>query len=115
MFVGIYCRCNEFVNCFQSRSCCVGIVLVGPCCLPIKAMSLLKSPSRMILLRGLLWIWLKIVVWIIGMRMMSSICVGMYKCIKKYVGSRVFPILIICRYGEIFVVRKVLVMFPGNA
>jgi hypothetical protein len=53
--MGIYYRWSESVNCFQSRSCCIGVVLVVPCCLPIKAMSLLKSPSKMMLLRGLLW------------------------------------------------------------
>ena len=60
---------------------------MDPCCLSIKAMSLLKSPNRMILLRGLLWMCLNIVVWIMGMRVMSFICVGMYKCIKKYAVS----------------------------
>ena len=113
--MGIYCRCSEFVNCFQSRSCCVGFVLVVPCCLPIKAMSLLKSPSMMMLHRGLLWMWLNIVVWIMGIRVVSSICVGMYTCIRKYVESGVFVILIICMYGEMFEVRGVLVIFPGNA
>ena len=50
-----------------------------------------------------------------GIRVMSSICVGMYTCIKEYVGSGVFVILIICKYGEMFVVRGILVMFPRNA
>ena len=50
------------MNCLHSRSYCVYTVLVGPCCLPIKAMSRLKSPSKMMLLRGLLWMWLNIVV-----------------------------------------------------
>jgi hypothetical protein len=49
------------------------------------------------------------------MRVMSSICVGMYRCIKEYVESGVFAILIIYRYGEMFVVRGVLVIFPENA
>jgi hypothetical protein len=73
MSVGIYCKCSEFVNCFQSISCCVGAVFVEPCCLPIKAISLLKSPNRMILLRGLLWTRLNIVVWIMGKSGMSSL------------------------------------------
>jgi hypothetical protein len=73
------------VNCFHSRSCCVGADFVVPVYLPIRAMSLLKSPSIMMLLWGLLWMWLNIVVWIMGMRMMSSMCVGMYRCIRKYV------------------------------
>jgi hypothetical protein len=51
--------------------------------------------------------WLNIVVWIMGMRFMSSMCVGMYRCIRKYVTRGWFVILIICRYGEMFVVRGV--------
>ena len=50
-----------------------------------------------------------------GMRVVSSMCVGKYRFIKKYVESGVFVILIICRYGEMFVVRGVLVIFPGYA
>jgi hypothetical protein len=46
---------------------------VEPCCLPIKAISLLKSPNRMILLRGLLWTRLNIVVWIMGISGISSL------------------------------------------
>jgi hypothetical protein len=65
--VGMYFRCSEFVNCFQSKSCCVGGVFVVPLCLPNRAISLLKSPSRIILLCGLLWMWLNIVVCIVGM------------------------------------------------
>jgi hypothetical protein len=40
---------------------------VAPFCLPIRAMSLLKSPTRIILLCGLLWMWLNIDVCIVGM------------------------------------------------
>jgi hypothetical protein len=87
------------VNCFQSRSCCVGAEFVVPCCLPIRAMSLLKSPSKMILLSGLLWMWLNIVVWIVGIRLMSSLWIGMYRCIRKYVERGWFVSLIICIYG----------------
>jgi hypothetical protein len=46
---------------------------------------------------------------------MSSMCVGMYSCMRKYVGRGWFVILIICRYGKMFVVRGVLMIFPGNA
>jgi hypothetical protein len=45
--------------------------------MPIRAISLLKSPSIMMLLWGLLWMWLNIVVWIMGIRLMSSMCMGM--------------------------------------
>jgi hypothetical protein len=62
VFVGIYYRWSESMNRFHSRSCCVGVVFVVPYCLPVKAMSLLKSPSIMMLFRGLLWMWLNIVV-----------------------------------------------------
>jgi hypothetical protein len=110
----MYCRLSKFVNCFHSRSCCVGFVIVVPCCLPIKAISLLKSPSRMMLLWGLLCMWLNIVVWIVGMRVMSSMCVGIYRCSKKYVGRGWFVILIICRYGDMLVVVGILEIFPGN-
>jgi hypothetical protein len=103
------------VNCFQSLSCCVGAVIVEPCCLPIKAISLLKSPNRMMLLRGLLWTMLNIVVWRMGMSGMSSVWVGMYRCIRKYVDRGWFVILIICKYGVILVVVGILVIFPGNA
>jgi hypothetical protein len=112
--VGMYYRLSEFVNCFHSRSCCIGAEFVVPCCLPIRALSLLKSPSKMILLSGLLWTWLNIVVWIIGIRLMSSLWVGIYKYIRKYVESRWFVSLIICRYGEMLAVVGILVIFPGN-
>ena len=85
-----------------------------PCCLPIRAMSLLKSPNRMMLLKGLLWMWLNMVVCIMDMTVMSSMCVGMYKYIKKYVGSGELVILIICRYGKMFVVKGILVILPEN-
>jgi hypothetical protein len=113
--VGIYCKCSESVNCFHSRSCCVGAVVVLPFCLPIKAMSLLKSSHKMMLLRELLWIWLNIVVWIIDMRVMSSMWVGMYRWNRKYGERGWFDILIICKYGEILVVVGILVILPGNA
>jgi hypothetical protein len=45
---------------------------VVPFCLPIRTMFLLKSPSKIILLCGLLWMWLNIVVCIMGIWMMSS-------------------------------------------
>jgi hypothetical protein len=49
------------------------------------------------------------------MRVMSSMWVGIYKCIRKNVGRGWFVILIICRYGEMLVVVGILVTFPGNA
>jgi hypothetical protein len=67
VFVGMYFKWSEFVNCFQSKSCCVGAVFMAPFCLPIRAISLLKSPSRIILLYRLLCMWLNIVVCIVGM------------------------------------------------
>jgi hypothetical protein len=73
---------------------------VVPCYLPIKAMSLLKSPNKMMLLWGLLWMWLNIVVWIVGIMVMLSMWIGMYRCSRKYVKRGWFVILIICRYGD---------------
>jgi hypothetical protein len=69
----------------------------------------------MVLLRGLLWAWLNIVVWIMGIRVMSSMWVGMYRCMRKHVERRWFVIFIICRYGEMLAVVGILVIFPGNA
>jgi hypothetical protein len=46
---------------------------------------------------------------------MSSLWVGMYRCIKKYVERGWFVSLIICRYGEMLAVVGILVMLPGNA
>jgi hypothetical protein len=88
---------------------------VVPCCLPIKAMFLLKSPNKMMLLWGLLWMWLNIVVWIVSIRVMSSMWIGMYRCRRKYVERGWFVILIIRRYGNMLVVMGILVTFLGNA
>ena len=107
----MYFRWSELVNCFYSRSCCVGAVFV----VPVKAISLLKSPSKIMLLCRLLWMWLNIVVCIVGMWMMSSISVGMYRCIRKYGVSRRLVIFIICKYGEISLVVGILVILPRNA
>jgi hypothetical protein len=61
------------VNCFHCMSCWVGLVRMFPLCLPIRAMSLLKSFIRMCLLLGLLCMWLNMVFGIICMCGMSSI------------------------------------------
>jgi hypothetical protein len=47
--------------------------------------------------------------------MMSSMCVGIYRYIRKYGVSRRLVILIICKYGEISAVVGILVILPGNA
>jgi hypothetical protein len=46
---------------------------------------------------------------------MSSMWVGMYRCIRKYVERGWLAILIICRYGDISLVVGILVILPGNA
>jgi hypothetical protein len=46
---------------------------------------------------------------------MSSMCVDMYRCIRKYVVRGRLVILIICRYGDISLVVGILVIFPRNA
>jgi hypothetical protein len=50
-----------------------------------------------------------------GIRLTSSLWIGIYRCIRKNAGRGWFVILMICRYGEIFVVVGILVIFPGNA
>jgi hypothetical protein len=112
--VEMYYRWSEFVNCFHSKSCCVGFVVVLPCCLPIRAMSLLRSSNKIMLFWGLLWMWLNIVVCIVVIRVMSSMWVGMYRCIREYMGRGWFVILIICRYGDMLLVVGILEIFPGN-
>jgi hypothetical protein len=47
--------------------------------------------------------------------MMSSMWVGMYRCIRKYGVRGWLVILIICRYGDISSVVAILVMLHGNA
>ena len=110
----MYVKWSEFVNCFQSRSCCVGSIFVTPFCLPIRAMSMLKSLSRIMLLCGLLWMWLNIVVCIMGIWMVLSMWVGMYRYIRKYVVRRWLLILIISRYGNMSSVVGILVILLGN-
>jgi hypothetical protein len=46
---------------------------------------------------------------------MSSMWVGMYRCIRKYEARGWLVILIICKYGDMSLVVGILVMLPGNA
>jgi hypothetical protein len=46
---------------------------------------------------------------------MSSMWVGMYRCIWKYGEKGWLAILIICRYGDISLVVGILVILPRNA
>jgi hypothetical protein len=46
---------------------------------------------------------------------MSSMWVGMYKCIRKYEARGWLVILIICRYGDMSSVVGIFVIFLGNA
>ena len=50
-----------------------------------------------------------------GMYLMSSMCVGMYMCINSYGDSGWFLITIIYKYGEIFVGVGIFVTLPGYA
>ena len=52
---------------------------------------------------------------IIGMYLISSICVGMYMCIISQGCNGWFCIVIICKYGEISAGVGILVIFPGYA
>ena len=56
-----------------------------------------------------------IVCFIIGMYLISSICVGIYMCIISQGCKGWFFMVIICRYGEISAGVGILVMFPGYA
>jgi hypothetical protein len=58
--------------------------------------------------------WLNIVVCIVGIRVMSSMWVGMYRCIRECMVRGWFVILIICRYGDMSLVVGILEIFPGN-
>ena len=49
------------------------------------------------------------------MRCVSSKCIGIYMCMISQGISGWLFILMICRYGEIFVGVGILVTFPGNA
>jgi hypothetical protein len=46
---------------------------------------------------------------------MLAMWVGMYKCIRKYETRNWLEILIICRYGDMFSVVRILMMLLGNA
>ena len=77
MFVGIYSKFRDVVKFFHWMSSCDG-VLVLLFCLPICAMSRLKSPHKMYVWFGCAAIWLVIVILRWGMRRVSSKCVGVF-------------------------------------
>ena len=97
----------------MSSSC--GGVLLWLFCLPMSAISRLKSPHKICMWLGCLVIWLEISVLRRGMRWVSSTCVGIYKCIINHGRSGWLFIFIICKYGEIFAGVGILVIFPGDA
>ena len=97
----------------MSSSC--GGVLLLLFCLPISAMSRLKSPHRMCMWFGCVVIWLVIAVLRKGMRWVSSMCVGIYMCMINHGRSGWLFIFIICKYGDMFAGVGILVTFPVNA
>ena len=84
MFVGIYSKFRDVVKFFHWMSSSCGGVLVLLFCLPISAMSRLKSPHKMYVWFGCAAIWLAIVILKWGMRRISSKCVGIYMCIISH-------------------------------
>ena len=85
------------MNALHSVSSVCGGVVFWSLCRPIRAISLLKSPHRM-------WVWFGCAViccvisrFIIGMYLMSSMCVGIYMCIISHGDSGWLFITIICK------------------
>ena len=115
MLVGIYSRLRDIVKFFHWKSSSCGGVLVLLFCLPLSAMSWLKSPHSVYMWLGCRVIWLVISSFSCGMRRVSSMCVGIYMCIISQGSSGWFFIFIICMYGEIFVGIEILATFLGNA
>jgi hypothetical protein len=66
-----------FVNARHSISSACGGVVMYLFCLPIKAMSMLKSPHRMCMWLGWLVVCCVIFCYIIGISIVSSSCNGM--------------------------------------
>ena len=115
MLVGMYSRLRDVVKYFHCRSSSWGGVLVLLVCLPRSAISLLKSPHSMYMWFGCVVIWLVISVLRNGIRHVSSKCVGIYMYTISHGIEEWLFILIICKYGEMFVGVGILVTFPGNA
>ena len=84
-------------------------------CLPLSAISQLKSSHNVYMLLGCMVIWLVISFLRCGIRHRSSKCVGIYICMINHRVSGWLFICIICRYGEILAGVGILVTFFGNA
>ena len=82
--VGIYSRLRVEVKFFHWMSSSCGGVLPLLFCRPVSAMSRLKSPHKMCIWFGCVFIWLVIAVLREGMRWVSSTCVGMYICMINH-------------------------------
>jgi hypothetical protein len=50
----------------------------------------------------------------VGIRVIFSMWLGMYRCNREYVGRGWFVILIICTYGDMLLVVGILETFPGD-
>ena len=115
LFVGMYLSWMEFVNALHSVSSVYGGVVFRSLCLLIRAISLLKSPHRMWVWFGCAAICCVISCFIIGMYLVSSVCVGIYMCINSHGDSGWFFIAIICKYGDISAGVCIFVTLPGYA
>ena len=78
-------------------------------------MSLLKSPHRMYVWLGCIFIWLVIVFCMVGMRGRSSSCEGMYRLISSQGCMGWFVIRVIWRNGNTSTGVGILERLPGNA
>ena len=72
------------MNVRHSISSVWGGVVLNSFCLPIRAISLLKSPHSMCVWFGCELSWCVIFCWIVGMSCVSSICEGMYMWIISH-------------------------------
>ena len=113
LFVGMHLSRMEFVKALHSVSSVCGGVMFRSLCRPIRAISLLKSPHSM-------WVWFGCVViccviscFIMGMYLVSLVCVGIYMCINNHGDSGWFFITIICKYGDISAGVGIFVTLPG--
>ena len=103
-------------QCMCSTVCLLPVGGVNLCsfCLPISAMSLLKSPHIIYVWFGCALICVLMVCCMTGISFISSIWKGMYRCITNHGCSGWFFICMICKYGEMFAGDGILLMFPGK-
>ena len=84
-------------------------------CLPLSAMSRLKSPHNAYMWLGCEVIWLVLSVLRCGMRHVSSKCVRIYICMINHGVRGWLFIFIICSCGKMLAGVEILLTFPRNA